>query len=107
LVKDTQSSFCKEWYSQFWANNAVLCFNDSVGKKNVVLNMIGESGSKSVNAMKRIHTERTRKTEQWASQEKHEKPQGKCKEDHDGPGDPEYGAGKHYTWVCIIIYNHF
>jgi hypothetical protein len=43
--------------------DAVLCFNDGVGKKNGVLNIIGESGSKSVNAMKRIHAEETRKTE--------------------------------------------
>ena len=32
-----------------------MCFNDSVGKNNGVLNIIGECGSKSLNAMKRIH----------------------------------------------------
>lgn len=46
----------------FWLYDAVECFNDGVGKKNGVLNIIGESGSKSVNAMKRIHTERNRNT---------------------------------------------
>jgi len=68
-----KTAFVRNNTVSFGLYDAVECFNGGAEKKNGVLNIIGESVSKSVNAMKRIHTERIRKTNRNSEHHKRKK----------------------------------